>query len=183
MGMLEIVLLGIALSMDAVAVSLSNGLVYKKITSAKLLAMPLLFGFFQGAMPFIGYFAGGFFADFLDKYAGIISLVILGFIGIKMVVDGAKCETDDDNCAVSSLTYRVLLVQAVATSIDAFAVGIGLSALGVEILPAVLIIALTTFLCCSAAVGLGKRFGHLLGNKAQIFGGIILIVIGIKALF
>ena len=170
MNIVEIVLLGVALSMDAFAVTISNVFCYPNASRARLLALPVAFGVFQAGMPLLGYFLGGVVGDFIETYSGIITLVILGFIGGNMIKEGA--------CAL-----KVILVQAVATSIDAFAVGVSLRAVSVAVAPAVSIIGVTTLLCCIVALAIGKRFGHLLGDRAQIVGGVVLVLIGIKAMF
>ena len=180
MGVWEILLIGIGLSMDAAAVSMTNGMCYRDTRSSKLLAMPVFFGFFQALMPLIGYYAGNLFYDIMETYSGIVVLIILGVIGGKMVYDGIE-KKEEANCL--RLSWLTLLIQAIATSIDALAVGVGFSAVRVEILPATALIGVTTFVCSLAAIFLGKKFGDFLGNKAQILGGIILILIGIKALF
>ena len=125
--------------------------------------MPIAFGLFQGIMPIFGFYLGALFSGFIEKYAGVISLVILGVIGINMIREG--------------------ILPAVATSIDAFAVGVSFAAQGVEIFMSALIIAVTTFLLSLIAVIIGEKAGERLGSKAEILGGIILIIIGVKALF
>ena len=181
MSIWEIIMIGIGLSMDAAAVSMTNGMVYPKTCRTKILSMPLFFGGFQALMPLLGYFASGVFADFLSRYSGIIVLIILGVIGGKMVYDGLHPRKEEETGC--SLTYRMLLIQAVATSIDAFAVGVGFSAMQVNIVQAVSIIGVTTLVCSFIATAIGKKFGNMLGNKAQILGGLILIIIGIKGMF
>ena len=200
MGFIEIILIGIALSMDAVAVSMTNGMVYKNTDKKKVIAMPLFFGVFQAIMPLIGYFAGGLFASVLSKYAGLLVFAILGVLGVKMLKDGFshQQEAEQEECVAEELaegalargegagkvlTYKTLFIQAIATSIDAFAVGVGFSAMGVAILPAVSVIGLTTLLCCIVAILLGKKCGDWLGNKSEILGGVILVLLAIKALF
>lgn len=180
MSILEIIFIGIALSMDAAAVSMTNGMSFKNINKSKIIAMSLSFGFFQGFMPLIGYYAGGLFSEFLSKYSGILILIILGIIGINMLKEGLACEKEGE-CSVTYFTYKMLFFQAIATSIDAFAVGISFSATNVAIIPAVLIIGITTALCSLLAIFIGKRFGDLLGKKAEVLGGIILVIIAIKA--
>ena len=184
MSIVEIVLLGVALSMDAFAVTISNVFCYPNASRARLLALPVAFGVFQAGMPLLGYFLGGVVGDFIETYSGIITLVILGFIGGNMIKEGACAlrgggDGEEDN----ALTLKVILVQAVATSIDAFAVGVSLRAVSVAVAPAVSIIGVTTLLCCIVALAIGKRFGHLLGDRAQIVGGVVLVLIGIKAMF
>ncbi len=182
--LIEIILIGIALSADAMSVSICNLLANPRLPRAKMIAMPVLFGVFQGLMPLIGYFAGSVAADFIERFAGIISLVILGAIGGKMVWDAFHEDEQEDEDAVSGkLSYRVLLLQAVATSIDAFAVGISFCATGQNIWVAAPIIALSTFLCCLLVLFIGRRFGANLGKRAQIVGGVVLILIGVKAMF
>lgn len=208
MSLIEIILIGIGLSMDAVAVSMTNGMVYTGSSKAKTYSMPIFFGVFQGLMPLIGYFAGGLFASVISQYACFLVFAILGFIGGKMIKDGIehiKEEKQDEAHAnsehavqssegevrekaeepqeVKVLTYKMLFIQAIATSIDAFAVGIGFSVIQVNILPAISIIAITTALCSLAAIFVGKKFGDLLGSKSEILGGTILVLIAIKALF
>lgn len=181
MSFLEILLIGIGLSMDAVAVSMSNGMVYKNLTKDKFIAMPIFFGVFQGLMPVIGFYAGSIFSDFISKYSGIITFIVLGIIGSKMIKDGFG-SPDDEEVSSKNLTYKVLFLQAIATSIDAFAVGVSFCAVGANILVAAPIIAITTLICSLLAIYIGKKFGNMLENKAQILGGLILVFIGIKAL-
>jgi putative Mn2+ efflux pump MntP len=188
-GLFEILLIGLALSMDAFAVTVSNVFCFPSAPLKRLIAMPLLFGLFQGIMPLLGYYAGSLAAEFIESYAGIISLVILGFIGGKMIRDGVIALRADSSSGatcertVKNLLLRTLLLQAVATSIDAFVVGVSFLAGGADIVLAALLVAVITMLCCSIALFLGKRFGVLLGDRAQIVGGVVLVLIGIKALF
>ena len=138
-----------------------------------------MFGLFQGVMPLLGYFVG---AQILTKIEWIIpwvALGILGFLGVKMIRDGIKGEEDEECC--SSLTIKLILIQALATSIDALSVGFTISDYKViEALVCTGIVALITFIICFIAVFIGKKFGNKLGNKAVIFGGIILVLIGIE---
>ncbi|MCI8630861.1 MAG: manganese efflux pump [Firmicutes bacterium] len=181
MGTLETFLIGAGLAMDAVAVSMTNGMVYKDLRAGHYIAMPLLFGIFQGAMPLLGFFTGNLFAEILDKYSGIVILIILGFIGGKMVYEGIS-HKDDENLK-PQLTFTVLLFQSVATSIDAFAVGVAFTAMRVNIIYAVFVIAVVTSVLVAAAIVVGRKMGDVLGPKAEILGGIILIIIGIKGMF
>nr|WP_307992671.1 manganese efflux pump MntP family protein [uncultured Niameybacter sp.] len=194
MSLIEIILIGIGLSMDAVAVSMTNGMVYKGSSKGKTYSMPIFFGVFQGLMPLIGYFAGGLFANVISQYACFLVFAILGFIGGKMIKDGLEHiqeekEANEQNVEVEekeevkTLTYKMLFIQAIATSIDAFAVGIGFSVAQVNILPAVAIIGITTAICSLVAIFIGKKFGDMLGSKSEILGGTILVLIAIKALF
>ena len=180
MSISEIILIGVALSMDAFAVSLSSGMMYSGLTRKQKISMPLAFGLFQGIMPIIGYFLGSLFSDFITKWDGPIALVILGFIGINMIKYGL---TADEAKEPKRLTIQTLLLQAVATSIDAFAVGVTFAAGGADIFTAAPIVAVTTFTLSLIAVIIGEKVGEKLGDRAEIIGGIILIIIGIKSMF
>lgn len=177
--MLEILLIGIALSMDAFAVTLSSSMTYPNLRGKKRLCMPVTFGLFQGIMPILGYFLGNTFSVFIHRYSGFISFIILVAIGINMIKDG-MCKED---CVIKQFTFKILILLAIATSIDAFAVGIGFAAMDAEILSSSLIIAISTFVLTLLALKLGKYAVEKLGDKSVILGGIILIIIGIKALF
>ena len=142
MTFIEILLIGIALSMDAFAVCLSSSMVYTNLTPAKKLSMPVAFGLFQGIMPVAGFFLGSLFADIINKWSGPIALIILGFIGVNMIREGLS---DDEDTPPKELTFKVLIFQAIATSIDAFAVGVSFAASGAPIFTAAPIIAVTTF--------------------------------------
>lgn len=179
MSIIELLLVGLSLSMDAVAVSMTNGMTIKKMGVKGALADAAAFGIFQGLMPLIGFFAGSVFAEQMSRIDHWIALILLGFIGAKMLWDSLKKE-DEIFCIDRKLTFRLLLVQAVATSIDALAVGVSFAAMRIQIFFAVSIIAATTFVCSLAAVFIGKRFGDFLGKKAGILGGCILILIGLK---
>lgn len=181
MSLVDILLIGVGLSMDAAAVSIANGLTYRSLTPGQKLSMPLAFGLFQALMPILGFWAGSLFARFISRYAGITAFVILGIIGGKMVKD--SFEREEDTCHVKGFTPGVLLAQAVATSIDAFAVGVSFCAASVNIWLAAAVIGAVTFCCSLLAQLLGKLFGTRLGSRAQLLGGVILILIGIKNLF
>lgn len=182
MGIPEIIMLGLALSMDAFAVTISNAFAYPKLSRIRQASMPIAFGAFQFLMPVIGYCMGRLVSEIITQYAGIITFVILGFIGGKMIWDAFHEDEDEETPSKSTLTLPVLLFQAVATSIDALAVGVSFAALEVNMLLAVSLIGITTALTCTVALLIGKRFGHALGSKATIIGGIVLIAIGLKSL-
>lgn len=223
MSLFELVVLGVALAMDAFAVTISNTFCYKGAARWQFFMLPVAFGAFQGLMPLLGYFLGGLVGGFIESYAGIITLIILGLIGGNMIKEGVEalreCKADEERCepacaktasgegvqsmnaegnaevvglrdasasagaAGAALTMGVIFMQAVATSIDAFAVGVSLRAANVDVLLAAVIITLTTFACCAVALAVGKRFGNLLGDRAQIVGGAVLVCIGLKAMF
>lgn len=176
MGILEIILIGVGLAMDACAVSMTNGMCYKP-KFRQVLMIALAFGIFQALMPTIGYFAGSLFAAQVEAIDHWIALVLLGFIGGKMLWDGFH---HDESCPVKPFGLGMLMTQAVATSIDALAVGVSFAAVSVDILLAVVLIGVTTVILSSIAVYLGKWIGTKLNSKAEIFGGSILIFIGLK---
>lgn len=180
MTIYEIILIGIALSMDAFAVCIASSMAYNNMTIGKKLSMPIVFGVFQGIMPLLGFYLGRFFSDFIEKWSGPISLLILGVIGVNMIREAFSKEEDE---GIKKLTFFVLMIQAVATSIDAFAVGVSFAAKNTDIWVSSPVIAVTTFILSLAAVFIGVKTGKKLGKKAEAIGGIILIIIGIKALF
>ena len=173
----ELILIGLGLAMDAFAVTISNLCSFRKSNMKMFLCLPVAFGLFQAIMPVIGYYAGSLFAGFLEKYAGIVTLLILGFIGIKAIIEAFKDE--DKICRM--LTIPLILIQGVATSIDALLVGVSFCAKSVNIWYASGVIGITTFIVVLLAIPLGRKFGNVLGTKAQIFGGVILCAIGIKS--
>ncbi len=176
MGVFELILIGIGLSMDACAVSMTNGMCYKPKWRTTLL-IAFAFGLFQGLMPLIGYLTGSLFYAQIAAFDHWIALILLCFIGGKMIIDGFK---DEEACSVKPFGLWMLLLQAIATSIDALAVGISFAAAGVDIITAVSIIAVSTFLLSLVSVRLGEWIGDKLNTKAQLLGGIILMFIGIK---
>lgn len=187
MNIVEIILIGLALSMDAFAVTISNSFVYQHESRARMMLMPVAFGAFQWLMPIAGFFAGTIAAGFIESYAGIVSFVILAFIGGNMIREGVSAlrggeKEENAGPEQKHLTVSSVLVQAVATSIDAFAVGVSLLASGANIFFASPVIGLTTFVCCIVALVVGRKFGEVLGDKAEIVGGVVLVAIGVKAL-
>ena len=172
------IFLGIGLAMDACAVSMANGLKENKMKLNKIIFIALMFGLFQGAMTLIWYLVG---SQILTKFEWIIpwaALGILGYLGGKMVYDGIKGEEEVDD---KSLTFKVIFIQAIATSIDALSVGFTISNYKlIEAFVCVGCVAVITFAICVAAVFIGKKFGTKLGNKAILIGGIILILIGLE---
>ena len=186
LSLLEIVVLGLSLSADAFSVTISNTFAFRDERISRIALMPVFFGVFQALMPVAGYYLGGVAADFIESYAGIVTLVILGIIGGNMVREGVSSIRACRNCepapAKGRLTLWTLFVQAIATAIDAFAVGVSLRAQTVELLLSVCTIGITTAICCVIALALGRKLGTILGDRAEILGGCVLIGIGIKAL-
>lgn len=178
MTILELILIGIGLSMDAFAVSITNGLCCTNLKRQQMLYIAVCFGFFQGLMPVIGYFLGKAFETYICAFDHWIALVLLGYIGGKMLFDAVRGEEDSGEYA---LTGKLLLTQGIATSIDALAVGVSFAALpDVHIWLAALLICCTTFAFSLVGVLSGRRVGQKLGSRAQLVGGLILIGIGIK---
>lgn len=163
--------------MDACAVSMTNGMCNTKLKFNKSFLMAFMFGLFQGVMPLIGYFAGAAFSSKVSAVDHWIALVLLGIIGGKMIYDGFF---DKDGEKSGDITMKLLFAQAVATSIDALAVGVSFAAMNVSVFVAVSVIALTTFILSLIAVFVGKKIGDKINNLAQIFGGSILVLIGLK---
>ncbi len=177
----ELFLIAVGLSMDAFAVSIGNGTVIKKKRKAVFAAF--MFGVFQAGMPLIGYFLGSAFADIIKSYAPIIALGVLGFIGGKMIVESIgelRHKGEDKESSIKEPSIAAILIQAIATSIDALVVGVSFAAIGVDIVPAVCFIGVVTFLISLVGVFGGVKFGQLLGAKASLIGGIVLVAIGVK---
>lgn len=178
--MLDALLLAIGLSMDAAAVSIVNGIKYQNYGKREVTTSSLAFGFFQGLMPFIGYAFIMPFIGYVEKIDHWVVFGILGFLGVRMILEGLKKDSVCDAC--ESFSSKILLTEAVATSIDALSVGVSLPLLNVDPLVACLIIGVVTCLICLGSHLLGKKLGLLLKDKAMIFGGVILIMIGLKTL-
>ncbi|ACV25540.1 manganese efflux pump MntP [Kangiella koreensis] len=175
--MIEVIILALALSMDAFAVSV--GLGSKPVESHKKLAIwaAVYFGLFQGLMPLVGYLGGKGLLGWIEAYAPWIAFLLLLFIGGKMIFEAFSEGIEED---ISQITQRVMLTLAIATSIDAMAAGFALNLLQVNALVACLIIGLVTFVMSAIGVYIGKRSGTWLESKAELLGGVVLILIGIK---
>ena len=186
MGIIELFLIAAGLSMDAFAVSGGKGLSFKKSDPKAAFAIAFSFGLFQALMPTAGYFLGSAFEEVIREFDHYIALIFLGFIGGKMIYDGIKeLRAGKKGAKTEEKTFKlslgILIIQAVATSIDALIVGVSFAALpDVNIWAAVVIIGITTFVLSLIGVFFGKKFGQLIGSRAVIFGGIILAAIGIK---
>lgn len=178
---IEAIVLGVALAMDAMAVTLSNSLCEPDMPRSKKIAMPVAFAIFQVAMPVAGYFGGTLIAEYIEAYAGIVSLFILAFVGGKMVIEAVQELREPETHEATSLTWGMIGMEAIATSIDAFIVGVSFAAEGVDIVLYAGMIGVTTFFCCMFVLLLGRRLGERFGARAQIVGGLVLIGIGIKA--
>ena len=179
---ITLILIGLGLAMDAFSVSISNGLCMKKVGFKEASKVGLFFGVAQGVMPVIGYFGGLLFSAFIESVDHWIAFVILSFIGIKMISEAVEKMKKNDSCCTDTLTLKELFFQAIATSIDALAVGVSFAALNINIFFAASVIMIITFIISTIGVFIGKSVGKVFKEKAEIFGGIILIGIGIKIL-
>lgn len=181
MGFSELMLIAVGLSMDAFAVSLCKGLAMNRKNLGYASIIALFFGGFQALMPLIGWFIGKQFEKYITSFDHWIAFILLSLIGGKMIFESFEAESCPADGNIR-LNIKELFVLAVATSIDALAVGITFSLLRVSILPAVSVIGITTFIISLIGIGAGRRFGGKLKSKAEITGGVVLILIGIKIL-
>jgi putative Mn2+ efflux pump MntP len=180
MSLLEITLIALGLSMDAFAVSITLGLSVQKPSFRQFLIPGLYFGFFQAIMPLIGYFAGIQFAQKIQNYDHWIAFVLLGLIGGKMIMDSFSKVEEKANDNPFKITTMLLL--AVATSIDALAVGVTFAFFEINIYKAIIIIGLITFCMAIAGVKIGNIFGAKFKSKAELLGGVVLVILGVKML-
>jgi putative Mn2+ efflux pump MntP len=181
MGIGELLLIAVGLSADAFAVSLCKGLCMKKLNFRHALIIALFFGVFQAAMPVIGWAAGIRFKSYIENFDHWVAFALLAFIGLKMLWEAFKKEEETTECEVR-LNFRELLILAVATSIDALAVGFSFAILQVKIIFPVVTIGVTTFLLSFCGVYIGHRFGMKFKRIAEIAGSLVLILIGVKIL-
>lgn len=179
MDLFSVFLIGVGLSMDAFAAAICKGLSIRKNFLEKSFVIALLFGVFQALMPYIGYLLGSIFAEKLQAVDHWIAFILLSVIGVNMIRESRDktCKIEEDR-----LDIKNLLMLAIATSIDALAVGVAIAFLKIKIYLAVLVIGLTTFVISFFGVRIGKAFGIALKDKAQIAGGLILILLGVKIL-
>ncbi len=188
MNFLTIILLGVGLAMDAFAVSICKGLALRKVTFRDMLKAGLWFGIFQGLMPAIGYVFGSLFAGYIEAFSSWTGFILLALIGGNMIREALK--KDDDEDVDSSMKASQMFLLAIATSIDALAVGLTFAVVPVNMVPALsafwntmlacLIICLETGILSMIGVKIGAVFGARFKNKAQIAGGVILILIGLR---
>ena len=179
MGCLEIILISIGLAMDAFAVSVCKGVQIKKLDYNKMIIVGLYFGSFQAIMPTIGYLLGTTFDDLVTQIDHWIAFVLLSFIGLKMIKETLKKDESNIN---EKLDLKTMLVLAIATSIDALAVGITFAFLNVNLILSITIIGTITFLISIIGVKIGNKFGNKYEKKAEFVGGLILILLGLKIL-
>lgn len=180
MKIFEILVIAIGLSMDAFAVSVCKGMSIKKIAISHCIIVGVWFGLFQGIMPVFGYYMGGICKGGIIKYGDFISFILLTFIGIDMIKDSFSQERKNESN--NSLGFNSMLILAVATSIDAMAVGVTFNFYKINMPLACVLIGTITFVMSMMGVVAGHLFGSRIMNKAQVCGGIILILIGVKML-
>ena len=178
MGIVEVLLISVGVAMDAFAVSICKGLSIKELKLKKMIIIGLYFGIFQAVMPTIGFFLGKSFESFVQSIDHWIAFILLTFIGINMIKEalGKKEEVNDD------IGFKTMIILAIATSIDALAVGITFAFLKANILLSVIIIGVITFVISILGCLIGSKFGNKFEQKAKFLGGIILIGIGTKIL-
>ncbi|MBE6507860.1 MAG: manganese efflux pump [Methanobrevibacter sp.] len=178
-NLISISLVAVALAMDAFSVSMTKGFTQKELTKSQILYYGIFFGGFQALMPILGYFCGNVIASVVESLASIIGFILLLIIGINMIRESLS---GDDDEVTDQFSFKEVTLLAIATSIDAFAVGITIALLNEPILISSLIIGIVAFLFSIAGIYIGRRIGHYVGGKFQILGGVILILIGIKIL-
>lgn len=179
MGIIELLIIAAGVSMDAFAVSICKGLSVTSLRPKHLFLTGLWFGTFQALMPVIGYFLGIHFSDFVSDVDHWIAFVLLGIIGLNMIKES---RTDDCSVTAPDFSFKTMLTMAVATSIDALAVGISFAFLKVEIWLPILLIGVTTALFSASGVWIGHIFGSRYKASAEMAGGIMLLLIGAKIL-
>lgn len=184
MSFQEIFLIGVGLSMDAFAVALCKGLNMKKVNYAHTVIIALFFGGFQAVMPLLGWFLGKNFESYIKSVDHWIAFALLAYIGGKMAYEAIKGDDEEEETSAKGdkLDLKELTIMAIATSIDALAVGITFAFLQVSIVSSITIIGITTFVLSIIGVMIGNRFGMRFKSKAELAGGIILVLIGLKIL-
>ena len=184
MTFIELLLIAVGLSMDAFSVSVCKGLTSKRFSWSLALTCGLWFGFFQALMPVIGYFLGAQFQQYIEAYDHWIAFGLLFLIGANMIREALSRKEEDEASSSDngSLGFKTMLLLAIATSIDALAVGVSFACIQVKLWSSVLIIGVTTFLFSILGVRIGNVFGSRFEKSAGIVGGIILILIGSKIL-
>ena len=180
MSAIDILLISIGMAMDSFAVSVCKGLSIKKAGIPEGVKCGIYFGGFQALMPVIGYYLGKLFEELIVKIDHWIAFVLLGLIGCNMIREA--CGEEEEVCHTNDFAPRTMLLLAIATSIDALAIGISFAFLGVEIWNSAAVIGLTTCLLSMVGIRIGHHFGNRFKSKAEILGGVILIIIGVKIL-
>ena len=179
MGITEIIIISISLAMDAFAVSICKGLSMTKMNWKKAIIIALYFGIFQAGMPLVGYVLGSAFSGIVENIDHWIAFILLAIIGANMIKESTDDEIDKRNDVVN---FKTMLPLAIATSIDALAIGITFAIFKTNIIISATIIGIITFAISLIGVKIGNKFGDKFQNKAEFIGGIILILIGLRIL-
>ena len=182
MELLTLIVIAVGLAMDAFAVSIGKGLSVQRIESRHTMSVGLWFGGFQALMPLVGYFLGVSFASLVQNIDHWIAFILLGIIGVNMIREATAKEECECEKATSDFSSRKMLLLAIATSIDALAVGVSFAFLGVNIWQAVVMIGVITMIISMIGLRIGNIFGCRYKSKAEIFGGCILLLMGCKIL-
>ena len=178
--LIQAIVLGITLAMDALSISVSKALAAQKIKISNALRVAIVFGVFQAIMPLLGYLIGFSFYNLIKSYFNLVSFVILAFLGGKMIYEHFKNDDDSQNGIV---TFKELMILGIATSIDALAAGFIFSKDNlIQVIISCLIIGIVTFIICTVGYICGGKIRKLIGDKGEVFGGIVLILLGLKFL-
>lgn len=189
--MLNLIMIALGLSMDAFAVSMTNAMCMGGISKkpgvkrsffSYAFTWSFLFGVFQGVMPLIGFFLGKTFSHFISAFDHWVAFFLLAAIGLKMIWEAFQNSKEPESCSCRVISVQTMITQAIATSIDALAVGVSFALLSINIVAAAIFIAVITLVCSLVGSYIGKIFGGLLKTKAEIFGGTVLFLIGAKIL-
>ena len=179
MNFIELIFLAIALAMDAFSVSLTKGFTQKNLKNREILLYGLFFGGFQSLMPLFGYICGSSISSFVSMIAPWIAFILLVGIGCNMIRESLGSDDEDSS---DEFSFKELILLSIATSIDAFAVGITFAILKVDLWFSISVIGIVAFLFGICGVFIGRKIGDYFGDKLQIFGGVILIILGLKIL-
>jgi len=179
MSFIVIILIAIGLSMDSFAVSISNGLTIKNLKLKQTILIATSLAVFQALMPLLGWYLGSNIEQYIKEIDHWVAFSLLSFIGIKMIYESRMEQGDEEE---NSISFKTIIIQSIATSIDAFAVGISFAVLVSDIVLPIIIIGITTFVFSFVGLKIGKILGSKLGNSVELIGGVILIGIGVKIL-
>jgi len=180
MNYIEIVIIAVALAMDAFAASITKGICIKNISKKQIFIIALFFGGFQAFMPIIGYIFGTRFIDIISKFDYIVAFSLLSIIGIKMILEVVLKKDEGELCKINQFIIKDIFYLAIATSIDALAIGVAFSLTQINIFISSSIIGIITFIISFIGVYIGRRFGDKYEKRAEIIGGLILIFLGLR---
>jgi len=180
MDLLTIIIIAIALAMDSLSISITKGFTIKNISTMETLWVGFFFGFFQAFMPILGWISGVQLQYFVSKVAPWLAFILLVAIGLKMIYESIT--SDEEKTSYGQFSFKEMTLLGIATSIDAFAVGVTFALLNTAIVIPIIIIGLVSFIFSVIGVGIGKKMGQFFGNKFEIVGGVVLIALGLKIL-